>query len=476
MKVTMKTTSKRTLVQMIAPLALAPLTMGLGTIGLGAMGFSAMAQAEGLKDALAAAYASNPDLEGQRAVLRATDEGMARARAGFLPNVAGSASITRQNVQDENGSTLTEFNSTNKSYQMRADQSVFRGFRDINSRREAKSLVKAGRAQLLSVEQDVLLQAVTAYMDVLRDEAVLELNTNNVEVLKRQLQASQDRFRVGEITRTDVAQSEARLAGSMSARITAEANLAASRATYRRVIGDAPGSLQQPPALPPMPANYDDALSVAFAENPNVFIAKHNEKASRHAVSSAKGSILPSVDAFAYIQRSEGSFGPFAGDRVTDTKAVGAQVRIPLYQSGGEYAEIRRSKHVNSQRRLQIVAAERRVRSDVKTAWEQYRASVASITSSSSQVNANTIALDGVRQEAAVGSRTTLDVLDAEQELLDSRVNLVRAERNQYVAGFSLLGALGRLNAVSLDLDVEVYDPKEYYGDVSWKFLGWGVK
>jgi len=429
-----------------------------------------------LKDALAAAYTSNPDLQGQRSAQRATDEGMARARAGFLPNVGGSASITRQNVQDENGATTTEFNSTNKSYQLRADQSVFRGFRDISSTREAKSIVKAGRAQLLSVEQDVLLQAVTAYMDVLRDEAVLKLNANNVDVLKRQLQASQDRFRVGEITRTDVAQSEARLAGADSARISAEANLAASRATYRQVIGEVPGSLQKPPALPALPANFEDALGIAFAENPNVAVAKHNEKASRHAVSFAKGSILPTLDAFAYVQRSEGSFGPFAGDRVTDTKAIGAQVRVPLYQSGGEYAEIRRTKHINSQRRLQIVAAERRVRADVRTAWEQYRASMSSIVSNRSQVNANEIALDGVRQEAAVGSRTTLDVLDAEQELLDSRVNLVRAERNQYVAGFSLLGALGRLNAVSLDLDVELYDPKEYYSDVRWKYLGWGVK
>ena len=446
-----------------------------------ALSWAGSASADTLIDALAAAYNNNPDLRAARAGLRATDEGVVRAQAGFLPSVTGIANLSSQNQRSfVDGVLSSDFTQAPKSYEARIDQNLFRGFQDLNARRQATSLVRAGRSQLLVTEQQVLQNTVTAYMNAIRDVSVLELNNNNVQVLERQLQASQDRFRVGEITRTDVAQSEARLAGSISARIRAEADLAGSRAGYVRVVGMSPGTLDQPPPLPPLPPNLDDATAIALEENPNVTAARQNKQAADIAVTQSKGALLPTVDGVASISRRESeSFSPNVGNTVdfrNDVKSVGVQIRVPLYQGGAAYSDIRRAKHTRSQRRLQILSAERFAVEQARIGWEEYRAAQSSIESNSSQVRANTIALDGVRQEAAVGSRTTLDVLDAEQELLDSRVNLVRAERNEYVAGFALLGAVGRLNAKTLDLPVELYNPEKNYNGVRWQFVGWWTR
>ncbi|MCK5040786.1 MAG: TolC family outer membrane protein [Sphingomonadales bacterium] len=452
------------------------------SIAIGGMSFSnyGSASAESLRDALASAYTSNPDLLAQRAALRATDEGVVRATSGFLPTLSANSQISRSRTDND----LIDLDPTRNStdtyfYSARVDQSLFSGFQSINGRKEARSFVEAGRALLLSSEQQTLLNAVTAYMDVVRDEAVLRLTSNNVQVLARQLQASRDRFRVGEITRTDVAQSEARFEGSKAAQISSEANLASSRAVYRQVIGNTPGTLDQPPALPAMPADVDSAIEIAIEENPQIAVAYYNEKAAGHAISRNQGSLLPQIGAFASISRNEGIDRQILGlddTNVSVVKTVGIQAQWQLYQGGAEYSDVRRAKQQRSQRRLEMVSADRQVRADVRSTYEQYRASVSTIQSNQTQVRANEIALEGVRQEAAVGSRTTLDVLDAEQELLDARVNLVRAERNRYVAGFQVLLTVGRLNAMALDLPVELYDPKEYYKDVRWKMVGWGTE
>lgn len=447
---------------------------------------SASAQADTLKEALAAAYESNPDLEARRAQLRAVDESAAQAVSGFRPTVQGQASIGRSDTKNVTGSTPdnpdgseVNFKSTDKNYSASVDQPIFRGFRTYNELKGANAEIRAERERLRDFEQTTMVDAVTAYMDVVRDEAVLELNQNQVEVLRRQLEASQDRFRVGEITRTDVAQSEARLAVAISGRINAEAQLTASREAYRRVIGRTPGTLEAP-FFPQLPENEEEALSIAQEENPVLLAARENEEAARYDVAEAKGVLLPTIGARAEIRRNEGSTPGFDSatgaiigiDRQSTTKSIGAQLTVPLYQSGAEYSSIRRAKQTRSQRMLEIAAAERQVVEIVHNAWEQYRAAQASIQSNRSSVRANEIALEGVRQEAAVGSRTTLDVLDAEQELLDARVNLVRAERNEVVAAFQLAAAIGRLSARQLNLDVEYYDPSENYQDVKWKFLG----
>lgn len=448
------------------------------------------ASAETLREALAAAYNSNPDLLAARAQQRSVDEAVPEAISNWRPSVSGQAQLfnsdsTSTTVRSGDGTIVNDnsFEGRNENYSVQANQPIFRGLRNFNQYKGAKAEVLAGRANLLGTEQQVLLDAVTAYMDVLRDEAVLRLNENNIQVLTRQLEASRDRFRVGEVTRTDVAQSEAALAGAVSARFQSQATLQASRSSYRRIIGDFPATLEDAPQLPPLPEAEEAAVEVALSENPLVIAARFTERAAGYDVKEAKGAVLPTLSAFAdYTHRESPSqtFDPlqnqFVGASNTfESTRFGLTLDVPLYQSGAEYSAVRRAKQVASQRRLQIVSAERQVMQNVRVAWENLRAAESTIESTSAQVRANEIALEGVRQEAAVGARTTLDVLDAEQVLLNSRVNLVTARRNQYVAGFGLLESVGRLNAVALDLPVTLYSPEEYYQSVKWKFVGWGT-
>lgn len=442
---------------------------------------AAPAAADTLVEALILAYQTNPDLRARRAALRATDEGVARATAGYLPSLTGTGNFSRQNVLATSispfGQRNSDVDSSPRFYEARIDQPIFRGFQTRSGRKQAKSQVMVARAQLFSTEQTVFLDTVTAYMDVLRDEAVLGLDQNNIEVLQRQLEASQDRFRVGEITRTDVAQSRARLAGAVSTRVSAEADLAASRARFRQIVGQQSGTLEPPPELPELPIDLEAALEIGSGRNPSIAIARHNEEAADFAIDRALGVLAPTVDGFARISRFEGTsaFGADTVDIIATTKVVGVQIRVPLFQGGGEYSDIRQARELRSQRRLEVLSADRQVSSRVRTAWERYRAAQSSIISNQAQVDANEIALDGVRQEAAVGSRTTLNVLDAEQELLDARVQLVRAEREEYVAGFELLASTGGLNVAALDLPVEKYDPERHYDKVKNKFIGWGT-
>lgn len=441
------------------------------------------ASAEDLREALAAAYSSNPQLAAARASLRANDENIFRANSGFLPNVSGSASYGKSTTSVEststNGTTNSELDNTGKDYSITLNQSIFSGFQTVNARKQAEALIKSGRADLLSVEQRIFLDAVTAYVDVLRDEATLDLQNNNVQVLERQLQASKDRFEVGEITRTDVAQSEASLAAAVFQKINSEANLAASRAAYRAVVGNTPGTLTQPSALPQLPTSLDEATNYALDSNPTVVIARHNEKAAQYAVKQAKGVFSPTLGARASISGSNSDGGQNFGGIIDNSsstrtvKSIGIGLTVPLYAGGANHSDVRRAKQTRSQRLLQIQTAERQVMEQVNVAWDQFRATTSSIASIEVQVRANTIALEGVRQEAAVGSRTTLNVLDAEQKLLDSNVQLVRAKRNQFVAAYSLLQSTGSLTATNMELDVETYDPSQNTDRVRWKLFGW---
>ncbi len=456
-----------------------------------ALGISlpAPAGAESLREALATAYTSNPDLLAARARQRQVDEAVSQAVSQWRPTVSGQVQFTHSDISSQTTRSTdqtivndNQFNGLNESFTARIDQPVFRGLQNFNQYEGAKAEVKAGRFNLLDTEQQVLLQAVTAYMDVLRDEAVVRLNNNNIRVLQRQLEATQDRFQVGEVTRTDVAQSEAALAGARAQLARAEATLEQSRSTYRQVIGNFPGTLEDTPSLPPLPGNEEEAVAIALEENPIVMAARFNEKAADYDIREAKGAILPTISAFADYSRRENptlTFDPVPnafvdGRNLNNTGRIGVTIDIPLYQSGAEYSNIRRAKQVRSERLMQIRSAERQVMRDVRVAWENYRASQSTIESTRAQTRANEIALEGVRQEAQVGARTTLDVLEAEQTLLNSRVDLVTANRDSYVAGFGVLQSVGRLNAKSLDLPVDLYDATRYYEHVKWKFIGWG--
>lgn len=442
-----------------------------------------MASAETLKEALAAAYAGNPQLMAQRAALRATDEGIAAANAGFLPSVTGNGSFDRgaRVIEDtrpapDGGTSNQDINSD--AYTIQVDQNIFRGFQDRSTRKQRVREVNAGRAQLTNVEQQVLLEAVTAYMNVLRDEAVVELNQNNIQVLERQLQASRDRFRVGEVTRTDVAQSEARLEGARSTLLSSEATLAGSRAQYQRVIGRPPATLDTPTDKPELPKTLDEAIEIAVAESPNVKVARFNEEAARYSVNAAKGSLLPSIDfQYRYTHAEQiQNFGTLSFPVIADINSVNVQVTVPIFNGGLRHSNVRRAKQVRSQRMMEIYQAERVAQEGALVAWDNYRAARGQILSNEAQVRANEIALEGVRQEAYVGSRTTLDVLNAEQELLNSRVSLVRAQRDEAVAAYSLVSSIGRLTAREIGLGVDLYDETAYTDKVNDKFFGLDTK
>ncbi len=453
-----------------------PAVIATGIVIGGAM--ATPSHAETMLDAFIAAYNSNPILEAERANLRAIDENVGQANAGWRPSIVARGSIARtesDNFFDQlSGNPDGASKSVLKPKQgsVSLTQPLFSSFTTTNQRREAKAEVMAGRSRLAATEQTVFLSVVSTYMDVLRDIAVLDLRRNNVQVLNRQLEAARDRFEVGEITRTDVSQSEARLSQAVSRRIETEALLSGSRAAYRRIVGEMPGSLEQPPELPEMPANEDDAIYIALSENPNLAEAKFVEEAAKHAIGRVKGAIGPTID---FVAEYSESADTFIKGFSSGANSLSLQATLPLYQGGAASSRVRQSKYIHAARRIQVTQIEREVLEEVRNSWEIVRATAAIIVSSQAAVDANTIALEGVRQEADVGSRTVLDVLDAEQELLDTQVELVRAKRGYYVAGFRLMASMGRVTPDLLQLPGERYDVEESYKKASRSWFGWGV-
>lgn len=429
--------------------------------------------ADTLEDALVAAYNSNPDLRAERANLRSVDENVAQAISGWRATVSvnGSIGLTERVSSPSFGSPSQSLEPLQGSATV--TQPVFSGFRTLNSYRQSQAQIRAGRANLTAVEQQTLLSAVTAYIDVWRDTAVVNLNQNNVAVLRKQLEASQDRFSVGEITRTDVAQSEARLSGSISVLITSESQLTNSRATYARIVGNSPGTLEPPPPLPPLPATQEEALSTALVNNPNLVRARNSERASAFAVAVARGNLLPTISFQGQLATAEDTSitGSQSGE-----KSITGQLSWPFYQGGLVHSQVRQARQLKRQSQALIISAERQTVEGVATAWSSLTSARATIVSDQEQVRANEIAYEGVQREAEVGSRTTLDVLDAEQELLDSRVSLVSSQRNEIIAGYQVLSSVGKLTAQELELPVEAYDPLRNYRSVKWRPFGTWIR
>jgi outer membrane protein len=432
--------------------------------------------ADTLTDALVKAYQSNPQLMAERANLRATDEEVAQAIARWRPTITLSGDYSR--VETENKTDPTPDNPLGVNFERRNDpwnaavtaqQTVFAGGTILAQRRQADAQVRAGRARLHSTEQSVILDTVTSYMNVVRDESVVKLNQTNVELLKKQLEAAKARFDVGEITRTDVSQAEARLASGQFQLTSAEANLIASRTFYERTVGEAPGTLETKPAVPALPESETAARATANGGNPTLVAAREAQEAADYAIDFAVGQMLPTVTVQASYGRSGQEFGP---ETISDDTRITAAARFPLYQGGAEWSNIRQAKELFNKARMDTEFARRTTDERVSNSWEAYRAAKASVEANLQQVKASEIAFEGVQQELEVGSRTTLDVLDQQQELLNARVALVRSERDEIVAGYSLLASVGKLTAQELQLPVQVYDPKGNYEMQTWRPLG----
>ncbi|MBT5048867.1 MAG: TolC family outer membrane protein [Rhodospirillaceae bacterium] len=436
--------------------------------------FGGLANAETLSEALAKAYLSNPTLLAARARLRAIDEGVPEAVSGWRPTVSLNYDVGKS-YSDTSGGSSSGSGAQNRSPRtgsLSLDQNVYRGGRTQSAIRRAEQDVLAERARLATTEQQIMLDGGTAFVDVLRDEAVLKLNQNNERVLRRQLEATRDRFQVGEVTRTDVAQAESRLARATAERIQSEGTLAQSRAAYQDVMGDFPGTLEPTKPLGDVPTSQKDAVNQARARSPEVITARFTERAAAADIDVVRGELYPTLNLEGDLARNNDTSST---DSRRDAASITARFSLPLYQAGGVSARIRAAKQTHSQRRKELDAAIRTVIASATSAWENYQTAVAQIKAFSAEVRSATIALEGVRQEAQVGSRTVLDVLDAEQELLDARVSLVRAQRDEAVSTFSVRQQIGTLVAARLGLSVPTYDFEAYYKKVRNKWFGWGI-
>lgn len=430
------------------------------------IGAGGVVQAQSLRESLASAYSNNPDLGAARASLNATDELVSQALSGYRPQVGVSAGYTYDHIN----SNVGDFDLNTKSVGVNVSQPLYRGGGLDANLRSSENTVRASRANLIATEQQILYNAVQAYSNVWRDRSVLDLAINNERRLERQLRATRDRFNVGELARTDVAQAEARLSGGVADRVAAEGALAASVATFRSVIALEPTKVQQPPVAPELPASERESQELAAA-NPNIAAAQHVLAAARDDVDVAFASLLPSVDLTASASYADEPSSSLAWAQDT---SIGIQVTVPLYQGGAEYSRVRQNKQIVRQRDQQLVSAQRSVSEQVTTAWESLQSATQNIRSRQSQVRANSIALEGVTQEQQVGSRTVLDVLDAEQELFSSQVELVRAQATEAVASYALLAAVGQLTADRLKLDVVPFDAEAYYRENRSRLFGLG--
>lgn len=438
----------------------------------------AVAQADTLESALIQAYQNNPTLNAQRAAVRATDENVPQALSGYRPRISVTASGGEQSLL-----TTTKVNTTNPAtYQTQsgynspvsagvtASQTLFNGFQTANKTRQAESQVQAARETLRVTEQQVLLSAVTAYMNLLRDTAVFDLQKRNVEVLQEQLRQVRDRFNVGEVTRTDVAQSESRLASGRSQVLTAESNYKTSAAIYRQIIGSTPGKLSAgTPVDRFSPSNLSGAVGVGSANHPSVTTAQYNIDVAQLQVKVAEGALYPTLSVQGNFTKNYLASGNLNTMESYNASVLG-QLSVPIYQGGAEYSLIRQAKETLGQRRIDADTAREQVRQTIVQAWGQLDAAKANIDATQAQVQATEIALNGVREEARVGQRTTLDVLNAQQELVNARVALVGAQRDRVVASYTLLAGVGRLSPQVLGLRVPVYDAVVHYEQVrdSW--------
>lgn len=464
---------KRRLLQLSCPSR----NVMLGTI-FGALAMTpglAMAQSHTLQEALAAAYSNNPSLQASRAQLRAVDENVPTALAGWRPQIivsgtAGSA-IGNQILTTNGRDVATQQGRAVVTGLATVTQPIYRGGRTTAATNRAENQVMTQRARLIASEEQLFQDTVQAYVNVIQNTQILALNGNNEQVLQRQLQATNDRFRVGEITRTDVAQGEAALAGATATRQTAEGNLQTSRATFQRLVGELPDRLVEPQPLKLPTRTLEEAKAQASGNNPTVIAALFQNASDKDNFDLQYGALMPSVS----IQGT-GSYTQNQSQKNLKTEGgqVVASLSVPIYQGGSEYAAIRAARQTEQQSRRLVDDAKRTAVQQVVSAWETYQAAKSTIDSTRTQIRSNQIALEGTQREAIVGSRTTLDVLNAEQTLLNSRTTLVQNLSSLVIASYQVTSAVGRLTARDLNLQVPLYDETAYYQAVRNRWIGTG--
>lgn len=430
-----------------------------------------------LTDALAAAYANNPTLQAARAQLRSVDENVPTALAGWRPQVNASA-----NGGYMDAGVITHYPSLGYNAKAKAlrgvntegltvTQPLWRGGQTRASTNQAENKVMAQRASLMGTEETVFTNVINAFVSVIAYQQVLALDVNNERVLTRQLQATNDRFRVGEITRTDVAQAEAALAGATATRQTAEGSLQTARAQFQQYVGVMPGQLASPQPLKLPTRTIEEAKTMASTNNPSVVSALFNDAAAKDNFDLQYAKLMPNISLVGTVSRIEDAS---TVNVTTSYSEIVAQLTVPIYQGGSEYAAIRQARQLQQQARKQLYDARNTAVEQAISSWETYAAAHSTIDSTRAQIRSNQVALEGVQREAIVGSRTTLDVLNAEQTLLNSQVTLVQNLASLVTASYSVASAVGRLTAHDLALPVPYYDETAYYKAVKNKWIGTG--
>ncbi|MCB1498930.1 MAG: TolC family outer membrane protein [Bauldia sp.] len=431
------------------------------------------ASAESMNAALGSAYINNPDLNSARAQLRAIDEGVPKALAGYRPTITGTVDVSTQTSRNKlPGLPSSDWSRglTPRAYVLSVEQPIFLGFRTANGVKLAQSSVKAAREQLKVVEASVLLDSVTAFMDVIRAQVVVNLTAQNIEFLREQLRAAEDRLAVGEGTRTDVAQTNARLQSGISDYAQAVADLNRAIATYIQVIGHRPdrlGGYNGIEAL--LPRTLDAGVDYALSNHPSIVAALYNIDIAAYNVRIAEGATLPTIGLQGSLARREDQG---THDTWSETASIGGRLTVPLYQGGEVAANVRQFKETLGQRRIDLDSARAQVRQSFVSSWGELEAARAQVKAAETQVSAQQLALDGVIEERRVGQRTTLDVLNAQQDLLQARVALVNAQYRRVVGAYTVLSAYGKLDARTLKLAVDIYDPAEHLDAVKDRWGG----
>lgn len=430
---------------------------------------------ETLSGAMVKAYKNNATLNSSRAGLRATDESVAIAKSGYRPRIGASVSgtyTTESGVRNPQRTTIGQ-------YGIQLEQTLFDGFQTRNNVRAAEAQVRASREDLRNTEQTILIDTATAYMDVIRDRQIVRLRQSNLEFLEEQVRAANSRFEVGEGTRTDVAQAEADRSLAVSQLASAKAQALTSEAIYRRVVGDAPGQLTPPGAAKNLPKNINEAFALAASQHPAILASEHLVDAAAFVVKSTEGQLLPQLNATVGVSRtnrnispSQGALDVLEGGGQSDSANIGATLTIPLYQGGRVAATVRQNKEQLGTARIQVDVVRDQVRSNVAAAWSQYVAAQEATVANRAVVSASRLALNGVIEERNVGQRTTLDVLNAQADVIGAQINLASSERDVVVASYAILGTVGRLSAGQTGLAVEEYKPEEHYNAVKDKWFG----
>lgn len=433
------------------------------------------ASAENLTQALSLAYNNNPSLNAARAQLRATDENVPQALSAYRPNVSATGSAARNwsNSEYLSGSARNS-QSTTTSLGLQVQQILYRGNRTVNGVKQAEAAIQAAREGLKSTEQTVLFDVASAYMDILQNQAILELRKQNVAFLREQARSARDRFAVGETISTDVSQAEARLSGAISQVKVAEANLASSRATYQFQVGQKPGKLTAGYSVDKLfPKGLDAAVGQGMSQHPSVLSAQYNIDVAQLAVKIAEGELLPTISVTGRADRnwSNNNSGTNVSGATNSASITGA-INIPIYQGGVVHSKVRQAKETLGQRRIELDLARDQIRANIIASWSLLQATIPQITAAQAQVKASRLATRGVIEEQKVGQRTLLDVLNSQAELIDARISLVQAQRERIVASFRVASAVGNLSAENLKLRVKRYDPKAHYAAVRDKWIG----